>query len=455
MIRSGLQEADMTDEEFTVSIKGPGVNVEQAVSRELANRAVMLVLSGDGAPPRPPSEAPLRQDILLPEGADPPPSIGELKSKPLQQSVIQLNALGLHPDIIVARAEKTIDKKRREKIALASGLAEEDIVANPDVESIYEVPLILNDQTLGDKVSAKLGLKPRRHDLRDWKNLVQKIKKTRQLVKVGMVGKYQKTGDYTLSDSYVCVVEALKHAGWINGVKPELVWIDSQGLESMNNREVVETFQGLDGVIVPQGWGSRGTEGKLRAIRYVRENKIPYLGLCFGMQMGVIEFSRHVCGLQRANSSEVNSRTPHPVVHIMPRQQEYLKKKQYGGTIRLGQWPCLVHAGTVLEKAYQNSGSKTYDLGFKKNKQRKDRLIVQERHRHRYEVNNRYRRRLESKGMVFSGTSPDGKLVEAMELPPELHPFFVGTQFHPEYQSWPLKPHPIFLEFVKAAMEQL
>ncbi len=356
-----------------------------------------------------------RDVILVHVGYLPmPPSIGELKSKPLQQSVQELNSLGLQPDFIVTRSEKAVDRKRRAKIALASGLSEEDIFANPDVGSIYEVPLVLEEQSLADKILGKLGMISKTKNLQEWKNLVKRTKRVGRRIKIGIVGKYQTTGDYLLADAYVCVVEALKHAAWQLGVEPEIIWFDSEKIE-------VDRLETVDGIIVPQGWGSRGVEGKIRAVQFARENKVPYLGLCFGMQMAVIEFARHVCGLPRANSTEVNPRTPHPVIHIMPQQKEYLKKHQYGGTIRLGQWPCKMKKKTVYE-----------------------------RHRHRYEVNNRYKRSLESKGMIISGTSPDGKLVEAIKLSESQHPFFVGTQFHPEYQSTPLNPHPLFLAFIKA-----
>ena len=367
-----------------------------------------------------------------------PASIGELKSKPLQQSVQELNSLGLQPDFIVARSEKPVDRKRREKIALASGLSEEEIITNPDVKSIYEVPLVLEKQLLADKILKKLGGEAMARNLKEWKHLVAKIssvEKSNQRVKVGLVGKYQTTGDYLLADAYVCVAEAIKHAAWQLDVEPEIFWFDAEKIEEKD----LSKLEKVDGIIVPQGWGSRGVEGKIRAIQFARENQIPFLGLCFGMQMAVIEFARNVCGLKRANSTEVNPRTPHPVIHIMPKQEEYLKKHQYGGTIRLGQWPCKLKPHTELYKAYES-----VRIGNQNRRQ----SVVDERHRHRFEVNNRYRRSLESRGMVISGTSPDGKLVEAIELPD--HPFFIGVQFHPEYQSWPLKPHPVFLAFIEA-----
>ncbi len=357
-----------------------------------------------------------------------PLSIGEMKTKPLQQSIYQLNELGIQPDIIICRSEKPIDNRRKEKIALAAALETDDIFSNPDVPSIYEVPLILEEQGLTKRILAKLALKPKKKNLSDWKEMVQRVKKVKKEIKIAMVGKYYTSGGFSLEDSYVSVVEAIKHAAWANGVMPEIVWFDSERIE----KEGIEELKGVDGIIVPQGWGSRGVEGKIKAVKFARENKIPYLGLCFGMQMAVIEFARNVLGFTGANSTEVNPKTKYPVIHIMPDQKKYLEKHQYGGTIRLGAWPCKVLPGTRLSKFYGVSGT------------------VSERHRHRYEFNNKYRQIFEKRGMKISGVSPDGKLVEAVEIPD--HPFFVGTQFHPEYKSRPLSSHPLFVEFIKAAV---
>jgi len=365
-----------------------------------------------------------------------PRSLGELKSKPLQQSVSLLNSLGLQPDLIIARAEKMIDKKRKEKIALASGLAEDDIISNPDAESIYEVPFILDRQSLTAKIIKKLGLKAKKRDLKKWRELIKKEKSAAKEVKIAMVGKYQKTGDYTLEDAYVCVVEALRHAGWANEVRPKIFWLDSESVEKMSQSKFEKTLSQFDGIVVPQGWGKRGTEGKIRAVAYARENHVPYLGLCFGMQMAAIEFGRNVVGLKGANTTEVNPKTTHPIIHIMPGQRQYLAKRQYGGTIRLGAWPCRLKRGSRLEAIYKKYGKA------------KDNPLLWERHRHRYEFNNKYRKRFEKAGLVVSGTSPDGKLVEAIEI--SEHPFFIGTQFHPEYISRPLTPHPIFRSFLEA-----
>lgn len=384
-----------------------------------------------------------------------PSSIGELKSKPVQQSISFLNTLGLHPDIVVGRAERHVDRKRKEKIALASGVSVNDVISNPDVETPYEVPLVLEEQSLSTKIIKKLKIKgAKKANIKDWSEMIDKGKKTKKKIKIGMVGKYQKTGDYTLEDSYVCVIEALKHSGWEFGVEPDIEWVDSEKLEGLSDKKVAKILSPLDAIIVPQGWGKRGTEGKINAAKYARENKIPYLGLCFGMQMASIEFGRNVCGLKSANTQEVSPNAKHQVIHIMPHQKEYLENKQYGGTIRLGGWPCHIKQGSKLEEAYKKYGDGKKAPWYKVNEEHaseakpKKGTLVYERHRHRYEFNNKYREKYEKAGFVFSGTSPDGKLIEAIEI--KDHPFFIGTQFHPEYISRPLTPHPIFMSFIEA-----
>lgn len=383
-----------------------------------------------------------------------PRSLGELKSKPVQQSISALNSLGIMPDFIVGRAQKDIDIKRKEKIALASGLPVENIFSNPDMESVYSVPLKLAQQKVSQMIIKKLHLKAKKKNLAEWMNLVKKVKKAKKVVKIGIVGKYQKTGDYILEDSYVSVVEALKHAGTQLGAKPLITWVDSQVLESLNDSGVAKELSGFSGIIVPQGWGRRGVEGKIKAIKYARENNISYLGLCFGMQMAVIEFARDILKMKKANTTEADPTTNCPVIHIMDDQKEYLLKKQYGGTIRLGAWPCLVKKGTKLEAAYKEYGAVKNAPWFEKRdknvKYGKNDLIIFERHRHRYEFNNKFKNDYEKNGFMVSGTSPDGKLVEAFEL--KDHKFFVGTQFHPEYISRPLTPHPIFISFLKSAL---
>lgn len=352
-----------------------------------------------------------------------PPSIGELKSKPLQQSVSQLNSLGIMPDFIVCRSEIAVDDKRKEKIAMSSGLPIENIIAAPDMESIYEVPLVLEKQKFAEKIIKKLKLEHGKKNIEPWKKLIKSIKTSRKTVQIGIIGKYHKTGDYVLTDSYVCVVEALKHAGWKLGLKPNLVWMNAEKLDN--------DYSKLDGIIIPQGWGKRGVEGKIKAIEYARKNNIPYLGLCFGMQMAVIEYARNVLGLKGANTEEADPETKHPVIHTMDYQKELIKKHEFGGTIRLGAYPCKIIKKTKLFDIYKKE-------------------LVSERHRHRYEFNNKYKKQFEKAGLTISGTSPDGKLVEAIEIP--THKFFVGTQFHPEYKSRPLSPHPIFVEFLKSTI---
>lgn len=361
-----------------------------------------------------------------------PPSLGELKTKPVQTSVHFLNSAGIQPDIIVGRAEKMLDRVRKEKISIFCGVSMADVFSNPDVDLIYKVPLVLEEQGLTRRILEKLNLKKGKKNLTEWKKFLAKTEKVQKKVKIVLVGKYFTSGEFSLEDSYICVLEAVKHASFQLGFRPEISWVDAEEIE----KKGVASLAGFDGIIVPQGWGSRGTEGKILAAQYARENKIPYLGLCFGMQMAVIEFARHVLGFTKANSTEVNPKTPYPVIHIMPRQEEYLKKGQYGGTIRLGLWPCKIYPKTKLYLAYSKSI--------------KSPSIVNERHRHRFEFNNKYRLVFEKAGMIFSGNSPDRKLIEAIELSD--HPFFLGTQFHPELKSRPLTPHPIFLAFIQACL---
>lgn len=379
-------------------------------------------------------------------------NVGELKSKPAQTSVHILNGMGIQPDIVVARSEVPADKKRLDKLALFCNMPPGRVFSAPDLNTIYEVPLLFHKQNhhLATTCLDLLSLRSGKHkDMKRWQTMTKRAtRKWPKKVKIAMVGKYFVTGEYSLVDSYVSVVEAIRHAAWKLGVTPELSWIDSEQTEKGKSN-----LKGYDGIIVPQGWGSRGTEGKIQAIKFARENKIPYLGLCFGMQMASIEFARNVLGLVDANSAEVSPDIKYPVIHIMPDQQKYLEKKQYGGTIRLGAWPCIVKKGTLLHKAYSDFGdgevAPWYQARDEKQKiSRKDDLVVYERHRHRYEFNNEYKAKYEKAGFVISGTSPDGKLVEAIEI--KDHPFFMGTQFHPEYISRPLNPHPVFVAFLKA-----
>lgn len=385
-------------------------------------------------------------------------NVGELKSKPAQTSVHILNGMGIQPDVIIARSEEPVDKKRLDRVALFCNIDPARIYSAPNLKSIYEVPLLFHKEGshLATNCLKLLGLKLGPHSNLDiWQKFIDTQKKNGKKVKVAVVGKYFATGDYKLSDSYVSVVEAVKHASWKLKVNSEMVWIDSEEIE----KKGTEILQGYDGIIVPQGWGSRGTEGKIKTIQFAREEKIPYLGLCFGMQMATIEFGRNVLGLKKANTEEVDPKSPYKVIHIMENQKEYLAKKQYGGTIRLGAWPCVVKKGTKLEYAYKRYGARKDSPWFQPNplsihqsQITNHQLLIYERHRHRYEFNNSFRAKYEENGFIISGASPDSELVEAIEL--KNHPFFVGTQFHPEYLSRPLSPHPIFLSFIEAIVSK-
>ncbi len=367
-----------------------------------------------------------------------PPSVGEMKSKPVQTSVRLLVGSGIQPDFLIGRAEHVIDDRRKETLAWTCNIPAENIISAPNLDTIYRVPINFDDQGLTDKILAKFGLKPRKNDISKWKNLIStinRINKSEKTVEIAVVGKYYETGDFKLSDVYVSVVEAIKHAAWKNGVKANMHWVSSIQIEKLGAEEVLKQF---DGICVPGGFGSRGTEGMIEAIRYAREKKLPYLGLCYGMQMATIEFARNVAGLGKANTTEVDDDTPHPVIHIMPDQEKKLLNREYGATMRLGGWDCTVTRGTKTEKAYLEAGL------IKKT----GTATIHERHRHRYEFNNQYRQQLEAKGLRIAGTSPDGRLVEIVEL--KDHPYFVGSQFHPEFQSRPLSPHPLFVGFMKA-----
>jgi len=359
-----------------------------------------------------------------------PPKIGEMKTKPTQQAVRELNASGIQPDIIIARSEVPIDSKRKEKIALFCNVEREDVISAPDIESIYEVPINFEKDGLSVRIIQKLGLKSNGKNLKGWEKLNRDINNAKKKIKIGIVGKYFGTGDFVLSDSYISVIEAIKHAGYKIGAKPEISWLNSESFEK-EPREIEELIK-YDGIIIPGGFGSRGVEGKIKAISFCRKNKIPFLGLCYGMQLAVIEFARNVLKLKGAHTTEIKRNAKHPVIDIMPEQKKNLKEKNYGATMRLGAYPAILEKGTIVFKAYGK---------FK----------ISERHRHRWEVNPEYIEKLEKGGLTFSGASPDQQLMEILELPKSAHPFFLATQFHPEFRSSPLKSHPLFLEFAKAA----
>ncbi|MCX6792470.1 MAG: CTP synthase [Candidatus Falkowbacteria bacterium] len=361
-----------------------------------------------------------------------PSQSSEMKTKPTQYAIRTLNAAGIQPDFIIARSAKPIDQPRREKIAVNCNIPAEAVISAPDIESIYDVPVNFEKDNLGDRLLEHFGIKTRGKDLVEWKAMISRIKTATKEVNIGIVGKYFVSGSFTLTDSYISVLEAIKHAGAANHCKVKIHWLSSEEVE----KEGTKLLKKFDGIIVPQGWGTRGAEGKIKTIKYCRENNIPYFGLCYGMQMAVIEFARNVVGLKDANSREVDPKTPYPVIDIMETQKAALKAGKYGGTIRLGGWPCRLVPNTHLGKVYAKK------FGAKK--------VVSERHRHRYEFNPEYRELLESKGLVVCGTSPDNSIVEAIEI--KNHPFFIGTQFHPEYISRPLDPHPLFVEFVKVCL---
>ncbi len=361
-----------------------------------------------------------------------PSKLGEMKTKPTQYAIRTLNGAGIQPNFVIARSRLPIDQPRRKKIAINCNISADDVISAPDIDSIYDVPVNFEKDNLGDRILGKFGLKAKKKDLVDWKKMISKIKRAKKEVHIGIVGKYFATGDFSLADSYISVIEALKHGCMANNAIPKLSWINTEDIEKNGTRSLKK----YDGIIVPQGWGSRGSEGKIQTIKYCRENNKPYFGLCYGMQMAVIEFARNVCDMKGANSEEVDAKTKYPVIHSMPGQKELIAKKQYGGTIRLGGWPCKIIKGTHMAKAYQKK------IGNK--------ITVSERHRHRYEFNNKYREVFEKNGLIVAGTSPDGKIVEAIEI--TNHPFFIGTQFHPEYISRPLDPHPLFVEFIKVSL---
>lgn len=370
-----------------------------------------------------------------------PKMIGEMKTKPTQYAVRTLNSAGIQPDIILARAEVPIDEPRKRKISVACSVSREDVISAPDVESIYEVPINFEEENLGNRILSKLKMRSRgRTDLSQWKSLVKTIKGANNAVKIGVVGKYFETGDFVLSDSYLSVIEAIKHAAWAHNRKPDITWLNSDHYEKFPKS--VSELKNYDGIIVPGGFGARGVEGKILTAKFCRENNIPYLGLCYGMQIATIEFARNVCGIKDAHSTEVKQKAPHPVIDILPEQKTNLQRKDFGATMRLGTYPCKLKAGTAAFRAYKNSD-------FKKEVKNGD-IVISERHRHRYELNNEYKKTLEDKGLVMSGVNPDRDLVEIIELPKRK--FYLGTQFHPEFKSRPLRPHPLFSAFVKACL---
>lgn len=353
---------------------------------------------------------------------------GELKTKPTQHSVKELRSIGIQPNIIVCRTEKTVSDDMKKKIALFCDVDARAVINNETCSTIYEVPLLLQEEGLDRIVLEKLGLEDRHCDMDEWTAMVNRIKETDasdKEINIALVGKY-----VALHDAYLSVVESLHHAGYANGVQVKIKWIDSEELEKPGVN-LDEVFGDVSGIVIPGGFGSRGVEGKIATVRYAREHKVPFLGLCLGMQCAVIEFARDVCGMKDANSTEFVPDTPYPVIDLMADQADVTEK---GGTMRLGTYPCKLLEGSIARSLYDNNE------------------IIYERHRHRYEVNNDFRAKLEEKGLVFSGTSPDNRLVEIIEL--KDHPYFEATQAHPEFKSRPTRPHPLFMGLIKAALKK-
>jgi len=359
----------------------------------------------------------------------------ELKTKPTQYAVRTLNSSGVQPDIILARASVPLDEKRKNKIAFNCNVGKDDVISAPDVESVYEIPINFEKDNLSSILIKKLNLRAKRKDLVEWRAYVESIRNLQKEVRIGIVGKYFSTGSFVLADSYISVIEAIKHASYALNHKPIIEWLNAEEFDpefTKDYKKNLAQLQSYDGIIVPGGFGNRGVEGKIQAIQYCREQKIPYFGLCYGMQLAVVEFARSQADLKDAHTTEVNPKTSHPVIDILPEQKEHLKQKNYGATMRLGAYDAHLKKNTHALRAY---------------KQEK----ISERHRHRYEVNPEYKEQLETHGLIFSGSSADGRLAEIAELPKEIHPFFVGTQFHPEFKSRPMQPHPLFVAFLEAS----
>lgn len=360
-----------------------------------------------------------------------PSHLGEMKTKPTQHASRALNSVGINADIIIARGEKSLDKPRREKLAVFCGVKPEHVISAPDVSSIYEIPIKLEQQDIGNKVLSLLNISAKKSNMSDWKFFVSRINKVNKKVRVAVVGKYFGTGDYTLADSYVSVIEAVKHAAISLGSYPILDWVDSEEFEV--KPVLLKKLEKYDGVIVPGGFGARGVDGIIKSIEFVRKKNIPFLGLCYGMQLATIEFVRNVVGKTEANTVEMDPNTKDPVIYINQKQAKNVKDDHYGGTMRLGAYDCQLKKDSYVYKIYG-----------KRN--------IKERHRHRYEFNNDYAKLIDKAGLKIVGVNIESDLVEIVEL--ENHPFFVGTQFHPEFKSRPMRPHPLFVEFIRVALKQ-
>ena len=376
-------------------------------------------------------ETPHDVGVILVSYLPVPGSIGEMKTKPTQYAARTLNSTGVFADMILARAPVALDDKRKEKIATVCNIRPDCVISAPDLKSIYDVPLNFEKDNLSEKLCEILSITTHNPhaDLTQWESFVAKSKNTTGVVKIAVVGKYFDSGDFVLSDVYISVLEAIKYAAYYTGVKPEIDYISAIQFEQGTPASILDAY---DGVLMPGGFGTTGVPGMLIAINYVREHHIPYFGICYGMQLAVIEYARAVLGYADASSAEIDPQSTHLVIDIMPEQKEKIAKQKMGGTMRLGEYPAALTQGSIAQTAY---GTDT----------------ISERHRHRYEVSPVYVDELTKGGLTFSGTSPDGRLMEIMELPESQHPFFVGVQFHPEFHSRPLSPHPLFMAFITAA----
>jgi CTP synthase len=375
-----------------------------------------------------------------------PSHIGEMKTKPTQNASRELNSYGLQADFILCRAAEPIDDKRREKLAVFCNIKPENAISAPDVKSIYDIPVNFEKENFGNKILKTLKLRSRKSDLKEWKKLARLAKADNPEVKIGVAGKYFSTGSYVLADSYISVIESIKHAAWWQNLTPKLVWLDTEKYEK--DAATLKELSDLDGIVVPGGFGSRGVEGKIAVARYCRLHKIPYFGLCYGMQIATIEFARDVCKMKGAHTTEIDPKTKYPVIDIMEDQKAKLAEHDYGNTMRLGAYDCKLAPGTIADKAYNN----LFDVHTPYFISRNPELVISERHRHRYELNNKYRAKLEKRGLIIAGVNPERDLAEIIEI--KNHPFFVGTQFHPEFGSRPLRPHPLFYEFIRKASKK-
>jgi len=376
-------------------------------------------------------EQPTNVGVVLVSYLPVPGSIGEMKTKPTQTAARMLNSTGVFADFIVARSPLGVDDKRKEKIATFCNVKKENVISAPDVSSIYDIPLSFEKENLSERIIKLFGLPLKQSNLKDWKQFVARSKNGKASVKIAVVGKYFNSGDFVLSDVYISVLEAIKYSAYKLNLKPEITYLSAQVFADKKQLKQLKDF---DGVLVPGGFGSTGIDGKLNVIEYVRKNRIPYFGICYGMQLAVLEYAKNVVKLKDASTEEINPHAKHKVVGLMPEQVEKIARGEMGGTMRLGEYEAVISPKSLAAQAYKTD-------------------TIKERHRHRYEVNPEYVAPLSESGMVFSGTSPDGSLMEIVELPRDVHPFFLGVQFHPELTSRPLAPHPLFTAFVKAAFE--